>query len=188
MRINTHTLTLEDAAIIRMRTFAVIATQALKTPVTAAKPKSWPWHWLIFLPVLASVVAGLTTLAIAIRHGDQPLPELITKTGPVQYGNVVGIAKARERGVLASAQFTPDFLNLTVAVQGHDLPAQLELRFWHPTEASRDVLVELVRGDDGRYHGTLGGYPSGLNALLSAPAQGWEVNGSWVGSQLSFTP
>lgn len=167
----------------------MIATPALKATVTATPTrKSLPWHWLIFLPVLASVIAGFTTLALAIRYGDEALPEMITKTGPVQYGNLPGLAKARELGVIGSAQFDPAYLSVTLSVQGRELPQQLELRFWHPTESARDVLVELSRGADGRYHGTLGGYPSGLNALLSAPGQGWEVNGSWNGSQLSFTP
>lgn len=144
----------------------------------AEKKGGLPWHWLIFLPVLASVVAGLTTLAIAIKHGDKPLPETVTRTGPVQYGEHIGVTQARERGIQGQAVIDPASHGLVLNLSGKDLPQTLILRLWHPTETSRDLMLPLTRGDDGSYRGV---WPDGageLTPLLTAPDQGWELPGS----------
>lgn len=166
--------------------------ETMNDPTVASAParRGLPWHWLIFLPVAASVVAGLTTLGIAIRYGDQPLPEMVTRTGPVQYGAAQGQAGARERAISGSAQFGPGGSSVVLTLQGRDLPGTLQLRFWHPTQANRDVLVALTRGDDGSYRGVLPAFPGGLNSLLMAPDQGWEIPGEWSDQlqSLGFTP
>ncbi len=144
----------------------------------AARNGGLPWHWLIFLPVAASVVAGLTTLAIAIRHGDKPLPETVTRTGPVLYGEHVGVSKARELGIQASARIDPATRGVAVDLVGRDLPPTLMLRLWHPTMANRDEVVLLTRGDDGRYRGAWPASTQSLLPLLSAPEIGWELPGT----------
>lgn len=157
----------------------------------ARKKGGLPWHWLIFLPVLASVVAGLTTLAIAIKHGDKPLPETVTRTGPVQYGEHIGVTQARERGIQGQAVIDPASHGLVLTLSGKDLPQTLMLRLWHPTETSRDLMLPLTRGDDGSYRGVWPGDAAGLAPLLSAPEQGWELPGnadSANGLTLVFQP
>lgn len=136
-----------------------------------------PWHWLIFLPVAASVVAGLTTLAIAIKHGDKPLPETVTRTGPVLYGEHIGVTQARERQIAGRARIDPASNGLVLTLSGADLPSTLLLRLWHPTEARRDLLLTLTRGDDGSYRGVWPAGAAGLRPLLSSPEQGWELPG-----------
>lgn len=143
----------------------------------AARKGGLPWHWLVFLPVAASVVAGLTTLAIAIRHGDKPLPETVTRTGPVLYGEHIGVSKARELGISASARIDPASHGIALDLVGRDLPTSLMLRLWHPTMADRDQVVLLTRGDDGRYRGAWPQSTQGLLPLLSAPEAGWELPG-----------
>ncbi len=149
-----------------------------------------PWHWLILLPVAASVVAGLTTLAIAIQYGDRPLPETVTRTGPVQYGVHVGVSKARELGISGTAHIDTDSHSIRVELTGSDLPAQLMLRLWHPTETSRDQISVLTRGDDGSYRGVWPAAATGLMPLLSAPDSGWELPGEFAaaGTTLQFQP
>lgn len=149
-----------------------------------------PWHWLIFLPVAASVVAGLTTLAIAIRYGDRPLPETVTRTGPVQYGVHVGVSKAREMGISGAARIDSASHSIVLELKGSDLPAQLMLRLWHPTESDRDQVSLLTRGDDGSYRGVWPASAPGLMPLLSAPAAGWELPGAFdpAGNTLQFQP
>jgi len=151
-----------------------------------------PWHWLIFLPVAASVVAGLTTLGIAIRYGDKPLPETVTRTGPVLYGEHVGVSKARELGISATARIDPASNGISVDLIGADLPPTLLLRLWHPTMADRDQTVLLTRGDDGSYRGAwpAAAAATGLLPLLSAPEAGWELPGKQGASadSIDFQP
>lgn len=150
----------------------------------------FPWHWLIFLPVAVSVVAGLTTLGIAIRYGDKPLPETVTRTGPVLYGEHVGVSKARELGISATARIDPASRGISVDLVGADLPPTLLLRLWHPTIVDRDQAVLLTRGDDGRYRGAWPATAVGLLPLLSAPEAGWELPGKQGASAdtLDFKP
>lgn len=149
-----------------------------------------PWHWLIFLPVAASVVAGLTTLAIAIRHGDKPLPETVTRTGPVQYGEHVGVSKARALGISGTARIDTASHGISVDLVGTELPSSLLLRLWHPTMADRDQMVLLTRGDDGSYRGAWPESTAGLLPLLSAPEAGWELPGKFGATvdTLEFQP
>lgn len=138
-----------------------------------------PWHWLIFLPVAASVVAGLTTLAIAIRHGDKPLPETVTRTGPVQYGEHIGVSRARELGLSGNARIDSSRHGIVLDLAGKDLPASVMLRLWHPTMADHDQVLLLTRGDDGRYRGAWPLAAAGLQPLLTAADGAWELPGAW---------
>jgi hypothetical protein len=137
-----------------------------------------PWHWLIFLPVLVSVIAGLTTLGIAIRYGDRPLPEAVTRTGPVQYGENQGLDKARALQISGHARIDPAAHGIVLELTGADLPPQLQLRLWHPTNADQDRVLTLSRGDDGSYRGVWPDGTQGLLLLLSAPDRGWEMPGA----------
>ncbi|MGE4071903.1 MAG: FixH family protein [Lysobacterales bacterium] len=137
-----------------------------------------PWHWLIFLPVLASVIAGLTTLGIAIRYGDKPLPESVMRTGPVQYGDSQPQLLARSLGLSATAELNPAARGIVLELAGHDLPEQLSLRLWHPTDAGLDQVLTLTRSDDGRYRGVWPVEAQGLRLLLSSSEQGWEMPGA----------
>ncbi len=149
-----------------------------------------PWHWLIFLPVLASVIAGLTTLGIAIRYGDKPLPESVMRTGPVQYGLSQPHLLARSLGISASAQLTPAARGIVLELASRDLPQQLSLRLWHPTEAGLDQVLTLTRSDDGRYRGVWPANAQGLLPLLSSAEQGWEIPGATdaASNTLRFQP
>lgn len=154
----------------------------------AGSKNGLPWHWLIFLPVAASVVAGLTTLGIAIRHGDKPLPETVRRTGPVLYGEHVGVSKARELGISGTAHIDTASNGIIVELAGSDLPPTLMLRLWHPTMADHDQMVLLTRGDDGLYRGAWPTSTAGLQLLLSAPEAGWELPGTMSAGSLRFQP
>jgi hypothetical protein len=164
-------------------------SEALAVAAPKDTPVSrWPWHWLIFLPVAASVVAGLTTLGIAIQYGDKPLPVAVARTGPVQYGYVVGQIQAREAGVSGSADI--DGSRVALQMTGSSLPDTLELRLWHPTERSRDHVIVLRAAGDGRYVGELRDPVGGYHALLAASDGAWQIPGVWSGDarSLSFVP
>lgn len=158
----------------------------MATTTMDSENRGLPWKWLIWLPVLASVVAGLTTLAIAIRHGDQPLPETVTRTGPVLYGEHVGVTRAREFGVRGDARIDEAARGISLSLEGRELPASLSLRLWHPTQAGRDLLVPLTRGDDGIYRGAWPAGVQGLRPLLSGA--GWELPGQFVDAGIRFAP
>jgi len=141
-------------------------------------PSGRLWLWLILLPVAASVVAGLTTLGIAIRYGDKPLPESVSRTGPVQYGENSGLIRARELEISGSARIDSASHAIHLTLRGRELPQQVLLRLWHPTESTLDQLLVLTRGDDGSYRGVWPAQSDGLALLLTAPDAGWELPGA----------
>ncbi|MCB1601847.1 MAG: FixH family protein [Xanthomonadales bacterium] len=163
--------------------------QLMAEPEIPAKA-GLPWHWLIFLPVLASVIAGLTTLGIAIRYGDKPLPESVMRTGPVQHGDSQPQLRAQSLGLSATAQLDPAARGIVLELAGRDLPQQLSLRLWHPTDAGLDQVLTLTRSDDGRYRGVWPAQTQGLLLLLSSPEQGWEMPGATdvASNTLRFQP
>jgi hypothetical protein len=147
-----------------------------------------PWHWLLFLPVLAAVIAGLATLAIAIRYADTPLPTAVARTGPVQYGQVVGLLPARAAGIAGSAEIEAG--RVVLQMTGANLPETLELWLWHPTERRRDQVIPLRAAGDGRYVGELRTPLRGYHALLAAPDGAWQIPGEWLADArgLRFVP
>lgn len=147
-----------------------------------------PWKWLIWLPVLASVLAGTVTVVIAIRHADQPLPETVTRTGPVLYGEHLGVGRARALGLRGEARIDAAAHVVTLSLEGDERPANLSLRLWHPTQARQDLLLTLTRGDDGIYRSAWPTRAQGLRPLLSGA--GWELPGAFEarGARIVFRP
>lgn len=127
--------------------------------VEAVRPwyrQFWPW-FLIALPA-TSVVAGLTTLAIAIRNQDSLVRDDWYKDGKAINQSIARDAKATELGITASLEMdsvTGDViatLSSRKALAAHEL---VTLTLSHPTLADQDQTVVLTRRTDGKYQGAL---------------------------------
>lgn len=130
-----------------------------KPTVEAVRPwyrQFWPW-FLIALPA-TSVVAGLTTLAIAIRNQDSLVRDDWYKDGKAINQSIARDAKATELGITASLEMdsvTGDViatLSSRKALAAHEL---VTLTLSHPTLADQDQTVVLTRRTDGKYQGVL---------------------------------
>lgn len=139
----------------------------------------WPW-FLIAVPAL-SVVGGVATLFVAIRHADS-----VVRDDWYARGVAINVDLERERlaaelGIAATVSVGTDAREVWIALEGitPDPDAGLALELSHPTQAARDTVVRLVRSADGVFRGTA---PHDLrgrwNASLIPPTSAWRVTGS----------
>lgn len=117
----------------------------------------WPW-FLIALPAI-SVVAGLSTLAIAILNQDSLVRDDWYKEGKAINLNMARDNAAGQLGIVADIHIDSLTGEVLAGLQHKDtslpLPGQLLLVFTHPTRAEADQSVVLKLHSDGRYHGLL---------------------------------
>lgn len=116
----------------------------------------WPW-FLIALPATA-VVAGLTTLTIAIMNQDSLVQDDWYKDGKAINQSFARDNRATSLALTADLQLDDVTGEVHVTVSGvNDFkpPAALTLIFSHPTHASLDQTVALTRRANGHYQGVL---------------------------------
>ncbi len=111
----------------------------------------WPW-FLIALPA-AVVVAGLTTLAIAIKYSDDLVADNYYKEGMAINRRLENQQLANDLGLAADLQISKLHIVVTLSVP---VPAStLSLEIYHPLNESMDMSIELQQVDSGIYQGSL---------------------------------
>jgi hypothetical protein len=124
--------------------------------------------WIVALPLLMAFVMGTSTLVMALRSADVPVPGAVWKQGPIQFGN----ATARERASVdgMSATLRRDGLQLELSLQSTAqlTDAQWELLYWRPGDGADDLRVALNRktGSSSTWVATLPQAPGARHALL----------------------
>lgn len=146
----------------------------------------WPW-FIIALPA-TSVVAGLTTVAIAVKNQDSVVRDDWYKDGKFINATFERDRKATELGVAADIQvddLTGEVL-VSLSAKENVAPATLTLLFAHPTQSERDQTIALTRQTDGRYHGLIANALEGRYYVdLSDPT--WHLQGMETFPQKSIT-
>jgi hypothetical protein len=116
----------------------------------------WPW-FLIALPAI-SVVAGLSTLAIAILNQDSLVRDDWYKDGKAINQSLARDDAAASLGISAELQLdsvTGEISATLVSPKTNTTPETLTLILSHPTLATQDQSVVLTRRPDGKYQGML---------------------------------
>lgn len=129
-------------------------------PVSIEKPwyrQFWPW-FIMALPASA-VVAGISTVIIAVKNQDSLVRDDWYKEGKAINLNMARDNAAGQLGIVADIKIDALTGEVTAGLQHKDtsasLPAQLLLVFTHPTRAEADQSIVMQRHADGRYHGLL---------------------------------
>jgi len=135
----------------------------------------WPW-FIMALPATA-VVAGLYTLWIAMHMAAEQ--------------------EASRLGLSALVSINPETGAVIATVSSHanvELPVSLSLRMRHPTMASRDANVELLRAmPNSRGEATWAGHfitpPTGRHYMTLSSANIWRLSAEWSGQpQIGLEP
>lgn len=111
----------------------------------------WPW-FVIALPATA-VIAGLTTLTIAIRNADDVVADNWYREGRAINRSLEAEQRARQYGIRAVVAMQPQG-DWSISLQSATplpWPETLELMLRHPTQAEKDILAHLVHRGDGKY-------------------------------------
>lgn len=109
-----------------------------------------PMLWLVVgLPALV-VVAGLSTVVIAIRAGgSDAIPEDVRRMAQVQTAELGPDARAAEQGLSLVFSVQDDALALLPASGEIDRAAPLTLALHHPTDAAQDRSLRFAPSVDG---------------------------------------
>lgn len=148
---------------------------------TALHSKPWyrePWPWfLISLPAIA-VIAGLTTVWIAVTSADGLVVGDYYKAGLAINQTLARDDAAHALALTATLQSDKGELTLTLAGRLQTYPARLNLLLTHPTRQGLDQTLVLSHVGGGRYRTPLPAMPDGKwHAQLSDAASTWRLGG-----------
>jgi hypothetical protein len=146
---------------------------------TAPHPKPWyrePWPWFLMSLPATAVIAGLTTLWLAVQSADG----LVVGD---YYKAELAINQILERDDAAralglSATLVKEEGALTLSLTGHlkVYPGQLILTLAHPTHQGMDQTLTFHQDSVGHYRATLPAMPAGKwHAQLADTAATWRL-------------
>lgn len=134
----------------------------------------WPW-FLVALPA-ASVVFGVATLVVAVRHADSLVRDDWYEAGLAVNRDLALERAAARRGLAATLLPSAGALEVRLRGDALDPDTQLVLRLAHPTDAARDQTLALRAGGDGTYRAPLAEPLRGPWYAALAPAGGgWRL-------------
>lgn len=124
--------------------------------------------WIVALPLLMAFVMGTSTLVMALRSADVPVPGAVWKQGPIQFGNATARERASAVGMSASLRRDGVQLELVLHVAAPLAEGQWELLYWRPGDGADDmrVVLNLRPGSSSTWDATLPQAPGARHALL----------------------
>jgi uncharacterized protein len=140
------------------------------------------WPWLLMLPPLASIVAGVTILYFALETSDSLAVEDYAHIEALNRQQFALNRAARELGVRAELAIESDALHGAVvevtlqALGAHATPEALRLKMQHATRAGFDRSFTLLRTAGNRYRATGAALPGARYDLELEPEdQSWRL-------------
>jgi uncharacterized protein len=161
----------------------------LVTPTVDSQPpagqyRANPVFWIMLLLPASSVVAGLTTLAIALRSGDPPLPAAYHWEGEHLERDFELARNAAAHGIEVS--FTADLIAAECHATVRSAPddaATLNLLLANSADAGLDRVLLLRRVAPGEYRSGCAPIPPGHWRVVLDDATGqWSIRARAVGS------
>ncbi len=148
---------------------------------TAQHSKPWyrePWPWfLISLPATA-VIAGLSTVWIAVESDDGLVVGDYYKEGLAINQTLARDNAARTLALVATLKSKDGELLLTLAGHLQAYPSELILSLAHPTHQGMDHTLTLHYVGGGHYRAVLPAMPAGKwHAQLTDSASVWRLSG-----------
>jgi hypothetical protein len=129
------------------------------------------WPWFIVVLLSTTVIAGIVTVIIAFSHRDSLVSESWYENGEQINRRIAFERNATRRSIRAELRVDDATgevrLDLTGEGVGSVLALALELS--HPTRASSDQTISLVRSDAGAFRGQLAAKLSGRWYATLAP-------------------
>ena len=141
----------------------------------ALHPKPWyrePWPWfLMSLPAIA-VVAGVTTLVIAIKSADGMVVGDYYKAGLAINQTLERDDVAHALALTATIKTEDGTLLLALAGRMPSYPEQLSLTLAHPTRSGMDQTLAMHHEGGGHYRAALPAMPN----EMARPAGRWRIH------------
>lgn len=137
-----------------------------------------PVFWIMWLLPASAVVAGLTTLAIAVRDADRALPASYHWEGERLDADFERLRAAAAQRLAVTLHIPAQRGECVALLEAPRPPAALDLLVTSGTDASRDRRVRLTRAPSGEYRGACEPLPPGRwRADLGDEARSWSIRG-----------
>jgi len=141
-----------------------------------------PVFWLMWLLPGSAVVAGLTTLGIALRHADPPLPADYHWEGEHLDRDFELARNAAAHGTEVEFRIAGGECAATLHSAPND-PATLTLLFANAADAGLDRVLLLRKVAPGEYRGACPPIPAGhWRISLEDEARQWSIRSEAKGS------
>ena len=109
-----------------------------------------PMMWLVIGLPLASIVAGVSLVVIAVRSGGADVVrDEVQRVSQIQTTDLGPDAHAQELGLSAIVRIDDKLIEVIPVTGDFRRSAPLQLVLGHPTRAAEDVTVVLVPGGNG---------------------------------------
>ena len=142
-----------------------------------------PVLWLVWLLLGGVVIAGLATLAIAMRQADRELPAAYHWEGDNLDRDFARARVAAEHGI--EVTFVADAASGECSATLRNAPAEpeaLSLLFANGADAGLDVVMRLSHAGAGQYRGSCAPLPEGRwRVSLEDSAGQWAIRTQVVG-------
>ena len=141
-----------------------------------------PVFWIMWLLPAAAVIGGLTTLFIALRSADRPMPANYHSEGAHLDRDFALARAAAAHGIELSFEAGETGCTATLR-NAPDDPESLTLLFTNGADPGLDRVMLLQRSRPGAYRGACTPLPAGrwYVALEDATA-GWAIRGQIAGA------
>jgi len=129
------------------------------------------WPWFIVALLFASFVAGVSLAVIAFANQDSLVSELWYESGTQINRRLESERNATRQSIRAELRIDSTTGEVRVDLTGEGVATvqKLVLDLSHPTRASRDRSISLVRSDSGSFRGQLSAQLSGRWYAVLAP-------------------
>ncbi|HTU67600.1 MAG TPA: FixH family protein [Steroidobacteraceae bacterium] len=145
-------------------------------------PRENPVFWLIWTLPAAAVLAGFTTLAIALQGADRTLPEAYHWEGERLDADFARQRAAVTAGIRVMLAAEGGRCAVRVAGAAGDPPA-LDVLLTHGTDAGLDRALKLPRVGADEYAADCAAPPPGKWRIqVDSPGGAWSVRGSVDGA------
>ena len=133
------------------------------------------------------VVASFFTLYLAVTNADPVVVDNYYKEGLAINRVLARDHVALQRGYKASVMVNGERSRLRIQMAGEGLPAELRVRFVHPTKGGLDRTVAARQMQPGLYEAAFQLAPAARwDVELEDAGQQWRLTGDWYTSDDSF--
>jgi len=145
--------------------------------------RSNPVFWIMLALPASAVIAGLTTLGIALHSADRPLPAAYHWEGARLDEDFARARAAAVAGVAVTFEATPASHRCVATVSNAPRDtAALYLQLTHGSSADFDRTLRLPRISAGRYSGNCADFPAGRWRIdIEDDTHSWSLRGSAEG-------
>ncbi|MGY1457593.1 FixH family protein [Luteimonas sp. A534] len=136
-----------------------------------------PMMWLVIALPLASVIAGVSLLSLALRDSSDSVGDVVQRTAQIQVSDLSPDARARELGLSAIIRIDEGYVEV-LPVTGEfrrDQPLRVVLR--HPIAAASDVELRAEPSDNGWRAEATVGQDNDWNVELMPEGMPWRLKG-----------